>query len=383
MSLAHRKNAGTASATDWSALMQELGPGFAARAPGYDAADEFVAENFAELRRHEVFAAGVPRELGGGGASYPELCSMLQVLARYCGSTALALSMHTHTIATAAWRWRNQTKAMEALLRRITDEQLVLVTSGGTDYLTASGTASPTDGGWRINAKKIFASGSPFGDLLMTQAVFQDPQEGPTVLHFAIPLRSPNVKIEDTWRALGMRGTGSHDISISDALVADSAISLRRPAGRWIPLFHLLATIPLPMVYAVYLGVAESARETALSLARKRPQEPGITLLVGELENELTIARMAHRDMVETVASCEKPGPETTSRIFIGRTHVGHAVARVAEKSMEIAGGSSFYRAAGLERLFRDLQGSRFHRPQEQVQLRLTGQLALGIDFDA
>jgi hypothetical protein len=31
---------------------------------------------------------------------------MLRVLARYCGSTALALAMHTHQVATAVWRWR-------------------------------------------------------------------------------------------------------------------------------------------------------------------------------------------------------------------------------------------------------------------------------------
>jgi alkylation response protein AidB-like acyl-CoA dehydrogenase len=45
---------------------------------------------------------------------------------------------------------------------------------------------------------------------------------------------------------------------------------------------------------------------------------------------------------------------------------------------MEAAGGSGFYRAAGLERLFRDIQGVRYHRPQERMQLRYSGELALG-----
>jgi hypothetical protein len=52
-----------------------------------------------------VFAAGVPSELGGGGASYTQLCELLRVLAHYSGSTALTLSMHTHLVATASWRW--------------------------------------------------------------------------------------------------------------------------------------------------------------------------------------------------------------------------------------------------------------------------------------
>jgi alkylation response protein AidB-like acyl-CoA dehydrogenase len=101
------------------------------------------------------------------------------------------------------------------------------------------------------------------------------------------------------------------------------------------------------------------------------------------MENELASARMAHRDMVEAADSCEDPGPETTNRIMIGRTLVGRAVTHVVEKAMEVAGGSSFYRASGLERMFRDVQGARFHRPQERNQLRFSGGLALGLPIDA
>ena len=121
--------------------MHELGPRFAARAPTHDATDTFVAENFAELKARGRLAAAVPGELGGGGASYPQLCEMLRVLGRYCGSTALTLSMHTHLVATAAWRWRRDTGAVEGLLRRVVDERLLLVGSGASDWLTPSGPA--------------------------------------------------------------------------------------------------------------------------------------------------------------------------------------------------------------------------------------------------
>src|SRR5438270_12375040 len=90
--------------TDWVALARELGPAFAARAADHDERDAFVTENYAELQAQRFFSAGVPAELGGGGASYPELCAMLRELARYCGSTGLALSMHTHLLAATVWR---------------------------------------------------------------------------------------------------------------------------------------------------------------------------------------------------------------------------------------------------------------------------------------
>jgi acyl-CoA dehydrogenase len=49
---------------------------------------------------------------------------------------------------------------------------------------------------------------------------------------------------------------------------------------------------------------------------------------------------------------------------------------------MEAGGGAGFYREAGLERLFRDVQASRFHPLPDKAQLRLTGRMLLGLDID-
>jgi acyl-CoA dehydrogenase len=119
-----------------------------------------------------------------------------------------------------------------------------------------------------------------------------------------------------------------------------------------------------------------------LKLVRKRTNDPDLGYLIGEMENELAAAKYAHRDMVEAAACCEEPGPETTNRVMVGRTLVGRAAVRVVEKAMEAVGGSSFFRASGLERLFRDVQGARFHRPQERPQLRFSGSLALGLGIE-
>jgi acyl-CoA dehydrogenase len=57
------------------------------------------------------------------------------------------------------------------------------------------------------------------------------------------------------------------------------------------------------------------------------------------------------------------------------------AAIALADKTLELAGGAGFYRSAGLERCFRDLQGARFHPIPEKVQTRMTGRLLLGLDL--
>src|SRR6476661_964951 len=362
-------------------LMYELGPEFAARAGRCDSEDLFIAENYAELKKHGVLTAALPAELGGGGAEYSELGEMLRVLARYCGSTALALSMHTHQVATAVWRWRREPAPLDSLLRRVVAENLVLVSSGGSDWISGSGKAERIEGGWRITARKIFASGVPIGDVLVTSAVWDNAEGGPTVLHFPLPLGASGVKVLDTWRVLGMRGTGSHDIAIDGAFVPDAAIIARRPQGKWHLLFHVISLLAIPLIYSVYLGIAEAARDIAVERARDRRSGQDAPYLVGEMENALATARLAHRDMLETAAR-QEPGEQATNRVMTGRAILASSAIRTVDKAMEVAGGAAFYRELGLERRFRDVQAARFHPLQEKAQLRYAGPIALGLDID-
>ena len=85
------------------------------------------------------------------------------------------------------------------------------------------------DGGYRVTAHKHFGSGSPAGDLLLTTALYDDPTDGPTVLHFAVPLRTEGISVLDNWRTMAMRASGSNDIVLDGVFVPEEAVT---PAGR-------------------------------------------------------------------------------------------------------------------------------------------------------
>jgi acyl-CoA dehydrogenase len=365
----------------WTQLANDVGVSFADRASKLDETDGFAADNYAELKAHKVFGAGVPEELGGGGASVADLAALLRTLAHHCASTALALSMHTHLVAAAAWRWRNQKAPVDGLLKRVATEQLVLVSTGGADWLLGSGKAVKVDGGYRVNGRKIFCSGAPAGALMMTTAIVDDPTDGPTVLQIAVPTSTPGVKIQDNWRTIGMRGTGSHDIAFEDVFVPDAAVSLRRPSGKWHPLIHVVAMVALPVFNSVYVGVAEAARDLALEMARKKRDDRLVQALAGEMENELTAAQLALIRMVD-LAMTAQPGPQTSIEAMGCRAILGRSTRATVDKAMELAGGGSFYRSSKLERLFRDVQGVRFHPLQDKAQVALAGRVALGLPFD-
>lgn len=364
---------------DIVALACELGPAFAARAGAVDESDSFVSENYQALKKTGLVEAGVPVELGGGGAEVAELADMLRTLAHSCSSTALAFSMHTHQVAIPAWRWRHQkVAAVEPLLKRVASERIILLSSGGSDWIGGSGKAEKVEGGYRITARKIFTSGARAGDILMTGAVLQVENEPDTVIHFGVPMKAPEVKILDTWKTLGMRGTRSDDVLIEGLFIPDAGVAVSRKSGEWHPLFQVISTIAFPLIYAAYLGVAESARDIALDLAKRKPPQEDTMSLAGRMETALRAAQLAHRHMVQTVERIA-PSAESVNEVMIGRTLVARHAIETVELAMELAGGASFYRDNGLERRFRDIQGARFHPLQAGPQARYTAAMAFGM----
>jgi alkylation response protein AidB-like acyl-CoA dehydrogenase len=247
--------------------------------------------------------------------------------------------------------------------------------------LDASGTAEKVHGGYRITARKGFASGCPKGDLLMASAVYDDPEDGPTVLHCPIAFADEGVTIKDTWHTLGMRSTGSNDVLIEGVFVPESAVGLRRPQGLWHPFFNVVTTVAFPLIMAVYVGVAEAAHALALEQAHRKRDDPQTAYLIGEMTNALVTAQMALQGMMAIADNYDfEPVDATANAIFIRKTILARAAITTVAKAMEVVGGSSLYRNVGLERLFRDVQSVLYHPLHEKWQHLFTGRMALGLE---
>ncbi|NUO16319.1 MAG: PAS domain-containing protein, partial [Planctomycetaceae bacterium] len=120
----------------------------------------------------------------------------------------------------------------------------------------------------RLNMLKMFASQSAVGDVLITSAPYDDPEHGPQVLHFPVPMQAEGVSVLNDWHALGMRGTGSHTVRLDGVFVPDAAVVLKRPRGAFHPFWNVILTVAMPYIMAVYTGIAEKAAATALGAAR-------------------------------------------------------------------------------------------------------------------
>jgi alkylation response protein AidB-like acyl-CoA dehydrogenase len=356
-----------------------LGPRLAQHAARHDVEGTFVTEAYDALRDAGLLRVAVPVELGGEGASITELTALQRELAHFCGATALASSMHQHVVAFTAWRYRRGLPGAEATLRKVAEDGLLLVSTGGGDFTHPRGEAVRVQGGYRVSGRKRFASQSRHGSVMSTMFVFDDPELGRRVLNVAVPLSAEGVSVIDTWDVLGMRGTSSHDILLSDVFVPEEKVLANRPYGVIDPPLQVIASVAFPIISGVYLGVAEAAYAEALTSAATRANDPLLQRTVGQMRHTLQVAEWALDGALRLIGDDPAPSHGSFLAAMTAKAAVAKAGIEVVDLAMDVAGGPAFFRGSVIERAYRDIRASKFHPLTPEATLLEAGRLALGM----
>lgn len=361
----------------WAA---SFGPVLEAHAADHDADGSWVEESFAALQAGGMLTLAVPRELGGMGATIGQITLVERELARHCGSTALAMSMHQHVTAFTAWRWRRGLPGAEATLQRVAGGETVLASTGGGDFATPRGQAVRVDGGYRVSGTKRFVSQSPVAAAMSTMFTYDDPERGPRVLNMAVPF-GDGVTIGSNWDTLGMRGTASHDVTVADVYVPEDKVLADRPFGVIDPPLQVIVSIAMPIISAVYLGVAEGAAAAAIEAAGPS-DDPTTQRQVGLIQTRLRVARWALDGALASVGDDPAPSMATVADVMAAKREIALAGVEITDLAMDVAGGRAFFRGSPIERAYRDIRAAKFHPLTPEQSLVHAGRLALGVPCD-
>jgi alkylation response protein AidB-like acyl-CoA dehydrogenase len=360
-------------------LASEVAAAAAPHADRHDLEGSFVTEGVAAAKDLGYLAAPVPTDLGGQGALTRDMAEAQRIIARSCGSTALASAMHLHLVLAAAWRWRHGDKVVEPMLRRAGEDHVVFTSTGGNDWTKPSAVATAVDGGWRVTGRKTFASISPASQVIVTFAVVDAPAPGNEVIVFGVPMNAEGLRLEETWDSAGMRGTGSHDIVLEDVMITDAQVSARRTWGELDRPLLVASLHAWPVIYSTYLGVAEGLADLVLSSPKITPAS---ARLVGALDGHLRTGRWVIQAALDDIGD----EPEPTLDNFVALQHMKLVVTNVCQAvqpiAAELAGGGAYARRGAVDRMTRDLRAALYHPYTPDVTVLHTGQHRLGVPLD-
>jgi alkylation response protein AidB-like acyl-CoA dehydrogenase len=328
----------------------------AARREEFDRLSHVPRDVIAKLKRAGVYRAATPRRFGGDALAPTAFLDMIERIAVADGSAAWVASFGSANVYLAALPLATQAQ----------------IYADGPDQVFAGGLfpvqpAQPADGGWRVNGTWKFASGCKGADWLgvgISTGVPGVPGKPRTAV-----FRPHQVEIVDNWDVVGMQGTGSHDLRVTDQFVADDWTFVRggEPCVDE-PLYRYPTIAYAAQVLAVVnLGLARAALDVANQMAGGRKTTTGAPQLadrayyrieLAKAEAQLRSARAFFYDTTDTVWQSILAGnpvtPEQVSLLRLAATQIAREGADVVHRAYRLGGTMAIYRTHPLQRLLRD-----------------------------
>jgi indole-3-acetate monooxygenase len=251
---------------------RDLAPEITARADEVEASRGLPPDLFAALLEAGCLRVLLPASYGGVGADLASGLRVFESLARADGSVGWLAMIGSGT-------WLDLVRLPRATLDDLYRD--------GPDPLIAgvfnmSGTVTPTAGGYRVSGRWAFASGCSHSRWFYGNCV--EATDGAEPRFVTVLLPREEVRVEDTWHVLGLRGTGSHHVSVDDvevprertSSVFGGAPSIEAP----------IVQIPVPSLFAtgvasVAVGIARGALDDIGALAPDRTPLLAGTALAG------------------------------------------------------------------------------------------------------
>lgn len=342
----------------------------------------------AALVRAGVFKLLVPKVFGGSQSHPATMVAVIEQIARADGSAG----------------WCTMVGATSGLMSVHLDEDIAREVYGPEDAVTCGvfapmGRAVPSGDGYRISGRWPFASGCEHsawrmgGTLVMGEAGPAEllPSGAPDVR--SVLFRADETRVIDTWDTSGLRGTGSHDLEVTDVLVPRArTFSLltgnAKHAGYTLPFFGVLAA----GVAAVGLGIARAAIDSFVAMAKtKTPPGSKRTLAHRELvqmdvaraEARLRSARaFLYQAIDEATAKADGPSLAARAHLRLAASHAAEESAAVVALVYQAGGGAAIYTKSPLQRYFRDAHVVTHHLMVSSTATTLAGRVLLDLESD-
>jgi len=329
------------------------------RAAEIEGARRLPADLLAELVAAGAFHLLLPQSHGGSESTLAEALTLYEMLATSDPATGW-------TVMIGATGWCDLASLPRASFDALFGPPAQPIIAGA---FAPTGTIQPIDGGYELTGRWAFVSGCEHATHFFANAV-EGVVDGHPRMRISV-LDADALEIEDTWHALGLRGTGSHHVSVTGARVTAARTFVPLVDPPWLD--TPIVRIPTPAVFAlaiasVAIGAARGALDAVMDIAHHR-----VPLLSGSpLAKDLHFHHdLAHADATlgaarallfdvadrlwEPAAGGQEPSLDARARARAAAVWATDAALATADFAFRAAGGEAVYDGHPLPRRLRDV----------------------------
>jgi acyl-CoA dehydrogenase len=342
---------------------------------GIDESDEIPARLIAQAKEMGLYGYALPSEYGGLGLSVRQQV-LLTIELGYTSPAFRSLFGTNNGIAGQVLVMGGTDSQRKQWLPRLASGEVVASFAltepdAGSDpgSLVTSATADGSE--WVIDGLKRYITNAPAADVFMVFAR-TDPQapRGKGIGVFIVPSSLPGVSVAAKDHKMGQAGAWTADVSFSGVRVGRDALVGEAAAAGYATAMRSLAHGRL-VIAGLCVGVAQRLIDESVSYARERTQggHPiGEYQLVQAMLADSQTEYLAARSLVLDAAERYEAGTDMRLGPSSAKYFASEAVGRIADRAVQIHGGSGYIRGIPVERLYRDVRLFRIYEGTSQIQ---------------
>lgn len=357
-------------------VARSLGPRFAERAPEAAALRRLPDATVADLLSSGLSGVMKPKRFGGSELGAETLVDVSAELASHCASTGWVYMLWT------AHMW------MQSLWPPAAQEEMFANPNTlGSSVVSTVGDVTPVDGGYRWTGRGFFSSGVDHCNWLTALVPIKNGGDEPEMRWLLVPRE--DFEIVDDWHTIGLRGTGSKTIVLTDVFIPrertlDNAdVDRGESPGREInphPMYgapanaNFTAAMAAPAIGAArgfLRAFEERLRSKVDNTDRPDVNEPYLPGGLGTTMGRYAAAA-AQVDAVHALTllnatrfsrtPAAKVSPEDNVKCRRDQTFTAQQSRKAANTMYEECGGTGLKESSDLQRLWRDANATAAHR---------------------
>ncbi len=327
-----------------------------------------------DLHDSGLFRIVQPKRVGGSELDYVALVDCADAIGRADASAAWNFA----NLASHHWMLGMFDKRAQDLVWKNADALIA------SSFIFPAGRARKVDGGYVLRGSWPFSSGVDSSEWNMLASVVSSDDEADGIEYRIFLLNKSDYKIKDTWNATGLRGTGSNDVEVNDAFVAEPmTVAVSDLAGGPTPgsavnpnaLYELPVFSLFPYVLSgVALGNAQACLDDYVEVARHRASTynrakladlQSTQIKIAEASAKIDAARLIMRSTcIEAMADARHghvPGTAAKTKLRRDGAYSVNLCTEAVSLLFSASGARGLFTIGALQRQFRDAHAINSH----------------------
>ncbi len=369
---------------EWRAKAQAIGKKLVApRAAEIDSKGEFpwdIADAFAKAGFLSLL---IPKEYGGGDADITSFCLIAEEIAKYCASSALLVIVQAVGTMPVALGGSDELK--KRYLTRIAKEGKLICfcltePETGSDAVSIRTKAVSNDGHYLLNGTKCFITNGGVADFYTVFATTNPSKKMDGITGFVVDKGTPGLSIGKTEKKMGIRGSNTTEVILSDVDLPTSQRVGEEGVGWWLMMRTLNRSRPAIAAQAV--GLAQGALDYVVQYgrdrewAKKRDDMLGIQFQIADMAVEIEAARAlvykSARMMDEKVKGIPVQMFSAMAKYF-----ASDIAMKVTTNAVQILQWEGLTRNHPVERMMRDAKVIQIFEGTNQIQRKVVAHTLL------